>query len=55
MRKVKFKTEKNNDKSNTQKKNINGCGERDKSNGTTFARTHNHEKSAIAVFQEHMC
>ena len=32
MRKVKFKAENYNDKSNTQKQNKNGGGERDKSN-----------------------
>ena len=44
LRKVKFKIENNNDKSNKHKNNNNGCGERDKSNETSFAKTHNHEK-----------
>ena len=36
MRKVKFKSEKNNDKSNTQKQNKNGGGDQDKSNETCW-------------------
>ena len=55
VRKVKFKTEINNDKINTQKQNKNGGGERDKLDETIFAKTHNHEKSTIAVVQELMC
>ena len=31
------------------------CGERDKSNETSFTQTHKHEKSAVSVVQEHIC
>ena len=39
MCKVKFKTEKNNEKSNTQEKNKNGGGNRYKLNDTSFSQT----------------
>ena len=51
MRKLKFKAENNNNKSNTQKENKNGGGERDKLNETIFAQTQKCEKSAIYVVQ----
>ena len=38
MSEMKFQAEKNNDKSNTQKQNKNGGGDRDKSNETSFAQ-----------------
>ena len=44
MRKVKFKPEKNNDKSNTQKQNKNGGDEQYKSNETSFEQTQKHQK-----------
>ena len=44
IRKVKFKAEKNNYKSNTQKRNKNGGGEQDISNETSFSQTQKHEK-----------
>ena len=54
MRKEKFKSENNNDKSytHTHKK---VCGEQDKSNETSFTQTHKHEKSAVSVVQERIC
>ena len=45
--KVKFKSEKKNEKSNTQKQNKNGGGEQDKSNETSFAQTQKHEKGLL--------
>ena len=44
LRKVRLKTEKNNDKSNTKKQNKNGGGKRDKSNEASFTQTQKHEK-----------
>ena len=55
IRKLKFKAEKNNDKSNTQKQNKNGVGGQEKLNETNFAQTQKHEKSEIAVVQECIC
>ena len=55
MRQVKFKSENNNDKINTQKNNKNGGGERDKSIEMSFAQTQKHEKSAITVVKERIC
>ena len=39
IHKVRFKQEKNNDKSNIQKQNKNEGGEQDKLNGTSFSKT----------------
>ena len=51
MHKVKFKPKKNHDKSNTQKQNENGGGERYKSNETSFAQTQIHEKVLLIWFR----
>ena len=50
MRKVKFKPENDNDKSNTQKHNKYVGGKRDKSNETNFAQTQKHEKVLLLWF-----
>ena len=50
MSKVKFESEKNNGKNNTQKQNKNGGGEQDKSNETSFAQTQKHEKVLFMWF-----
>ena len=50
MHKAKFKLEKNNDTSNTQKHNKNGGGEKDKSNETGFAQTQKHEKKGLFLW-----
>ena len=50
MHKVKFKVEKNNDKSNTQKQNKNGGGEQDKSYEASFSITQKHEKLLLLWF-----
>ena len=44
MCKMRFKSEQNNNKSNTQKQNKNGGGEQDKSNETGFELIQKHEK-----------
>ena len=54
MGKVKFKSENNNDKSNTQKKNKNGDVEKYKSNGNSFAPTQKHKKCYFCVSGTHM-
>ena len=42
MHKVKFNSDKSNDKSNPQKQNKHGGGERDKPNETSFSQTKKH-------------
>ena len=51
MSKVKFESEKNNGKNNTQKQNKNGGGEQDKSNETSFAQTQKLEKVTLLWFR----
>ena len=51
MCEVNFKSEKNNDESNTQKQNKNGGGEQDKSKKTSFSQAEKHERVLLLWFR----
>ena len=51
MRKLKFKSENNHYKSNTQKHKKHGGSERDKSNENSFIKTKKHEKVILLWFR----
>ena len=51
MRKLKFKSENNHYKSNTQKHKKHGGSERDKSNENSFIKTKKHEKVLLLWFR----